>query len=297
MTIDTAKFQELLLATEVASPDRDDGPHMRRQYDDRRAALIAYLVAELAAARVQGLLEAATLAEECMTGLGAAGRIRALAAQAPGSADAPAQSELSSPVQEPRPESDKLCYCLGGPNNHQSGCTEGHPSDLPDYGPAAAPTPPAPRSNLDAGHSASRAAGLEDAVRLCEARAMHWQQQEGSYAAGKKAGALDAAEQIRGVLTALQADTARVIDVQQGHAFFAPPGTVVRHADAPSADIEGERARFAVDFATLDPRASYGVVEVAWATNLGKMWRMARTNRSTGPTALGQPRRVNKTRN
>jgi hypothetical protein len=27
----------------------------------------------------------------------------------------------------------KLCYCTGGPNNHQSGCTEGFPSDLPDY--------------------------------------------------------------------------------------------------------------------------------------------------------------------
>jgi hypothetical protein len=296
MTVDTKKFQELLLATEVASPDRDDGPHMRRQYDDRRAALIAYLGAELAAARVQGLLDAAALAEECVTGLGAAGQIRTLAAQAAG--NVAVQSESSLPVQERRPESDKLCYCLGGPNNHQSGCTEGHPSDLPDYAPAAAPTPMAPpATSLDAGHSASRAAGLEDAVRLCEARAMHWQQQEGSYAAGKKAGALDAAEQIRGVLTALQADTARVIDVQQGHAFFAPPGTVVRHADAPSADIEGERARFAADFATLDPRASYGVVEVAWATNLGKMWRMARTNRPMAASSAGQPRRVNKTRN
>jgi len=27
----------------------------------------------------------------------------------------------------------KLCYCTGGVNNHQSGCTEGFPSDLPNY--------------------------------------------------------------------------------------------------------------------------------------------------------------------
>lgn len=128
LTVDSQEFQELLLATEVASPDRDDGPHMRRQYDERRAALVAYVNAELAAARVAGLLEAAKLAEECMTCLGAAEQIRALAAK-----PASEQAEPSASAPDPSLGQGKLCYCTGGPNNHQSGCTEGFPSDLPDY--------------------------------------------------------------------------------------------------------------------------------------------------------------------
>ena len=43
---------------------------------------------------------------------------------------------------------------------------------------------------------------LEKAAVICEDRAMHWQQTEGSYAAGKKAGALDCAESIRAAIEA-----------------------------------------------------------------------------------------------
>jgi hypothetical protein len=43
---------------------------------------------------------------------------------------------------------------------------------------------------------------LEQAAIICEDRAMHWQQTEGSYAAGEKAGALDCAESIRAAIEA-----------------------------------------------------------------------------------------------
>ena len=166
MTVDTQKFQDLLLATEVASPDRDDGPHMRKHYTGCRAAFVAHLDAELAAARRAGMLEAARLAEGCMTGLGAGGQIRALVAQeAAATQTAPATS-----APEATPADSKLCYCTGGRNNHQSGCTEGFPSDPPDYELDAAPKPVAQVA-------------------------------------------------------------ARVVEVQPGHAFIAPPGTVVRHVD------------------------------------------------------------------
>jgi hypothetical protein len=169
MTVDTQKFQDLLLATEVASPDRDDGPHMRKHYDGCRAAFVAHLDAALAAARRAGMLEAARLAEGCMTGLGAAGQIRALVAREVAAVQpASATSEPEATLAE-----SKLCYCTGGPNNHQSGCTEGFPSDPPDYELDAAPTPVAQVA-------------------------------------------------------------ARVVEVQPGHAFIAPPGTAVRHVETPA---------------------------------------------------------------
>ena len=294
MTIDTAKFQELLLATEVASPDRDDGPHMRRQYDERRAAFVAHLNAELAAARVAGLLEAAKLAEECVTGLGAAGQIRALAANAP---SPQATTTLPAPREDAparRPEPSKLCYCLGGPNNHQSGCTEGFPSDLPNYEPAppaasAASPQTVTAAQLDAERVSARAQGLADAARLCEGRAVHWQQQEGSYAAGKKAGALDAAEQIRGLLAASGVAVGRFGPSGFGPMFFAVPGENFLPSPVPR---EG-RALFAVDYSSLYPHASYGAVEVAWVTTIGKMWRLARDRQAVAATSSAQQQRAN----
>lgn len=174
MTVDTQKFQDLLRATEVASPDRDDGPHMREHYDGCRAAFVAHLDAELAAARRAGILAAAQVAEGCMTGLGASGQIRALVAQAA----AAVQPAPAAGAPEAAPRESKLCYCTGGPNNHQSGCTEGFPSDPPDYELEAAPTPVAQVA-------------------------------------------------------------ARVVEVQPGHAFIAPPGTAVRHVEAPARQHTG----------------------------------------------------------
>jgi hypothetical protein len=43
---------------------------------------------------------------------------------------------------------------------------------------------------------------VERAARICEERGMHWQKEEGTYAAGKKAGAFDAAENIRMIAAA-----------------------------------------------------------------------------------------------
>lgn len=65
------------------------------------------------------------------------------------------------------------------------------------------------RSELDAmlaahaiGDEQARDAALEQAAQICVQRALHWQKEEGSYAAGKKAGAFDAAEKIRAAMAA-----------------------------------------------------------------------------------------------
>jgi hypothetical protein len=53
--VDTPEFKKLLMATEVASPDRDDGDHMRKRYETCRAALVCHLekvVQDVASTRV-----------------------------------------------------------------------------------------------------------------------------------------------------------------------------------------------------------------------------------------------------
>lgn len=52
-------------------------------------------------------------------------------------------------------------------------------------------------AHIDAWGARLAGEAFEQAARICEQRGMHWQKEEGSYAAGKKAGAFDAADHIR----------------------------------------------------------------------------------------------------